>query len=1161
MKLANRPPRTTRPSFTTSSLAGWALLAVALFAQVSVRPATLSVSPAVVTNDYAGKITLAVTGVPAGAGLRVEKYIDLDDNGRIDATDLLLQGFVVADGMLPLIGGVRNINQPGDEDAAANGQARIEVLMPGVEPISGTAVGRFLYRVSGVAGGFDPVTGSFEVKQKVRAQGVKGKVTDAKTGAPLRSAVALVRPYNNQGTIVFADAAGDFTLYGEPGAYLLVPSLKGYVYRMDSGEIDLSANQVTRQDLTLTLGALSVSGRVYDRGSNLGIAGVLISAESDDGWFSFGFTDGAGLMDTQLLPGHWELGLDRNSLASQGYVGYDEPFETNLVSSVIGMDVPVYKADALIYGTVKDEAGQPVPGLTIRAKEEAGIFEPRGMSQAANGDYALGVLGGMKWRVSIEDDVIQPAGYLSPEVEVAITSGQAVRTNLVVRRLTAAVSGHVRSSAGQPIPDLYVWADANIGGVYYSTGTYTGADGSYRLGLAPGTWAMGVDCFDDEGLFSRGYGCPENLAIVVTGLNHVADFTTPALEPGETDLAPGIVGRSYSCQMEAVGGRRPYTWELALGSAPLPDGLSLAPTGPLAGQVLGVPTTAGHYEFVVRITDAEGSSIEVTYALDISPAPETLEIVTDSPLPPISTGAAYDLQLEAAGGQPPYGWSRKPGSANLPAGLAITADGRITGVPTSSGSYFFITRVTDSSTPALVADKTFELRVYQAPLGFPIAAGLGNQFFWGLATDGTNCLVSYTDSAQASNVIGQILSPSGTLIEPLIRIDRVGGVSQPAFGRNVYLMVWEDRTAGAGMDIYAQLVRPNGTLQGSPFAVCTAGGDQRLDSRKSLTFDGTNFLVVWRDSRSGTANSDIYGQLIAPDGTLVGGEKLITAQPAFQGNLGAAFDGTRTLVVWMSQKAAGEQAFEVWGAFVTQTGAVIPPFRISQTSTSRAYMVRVGWNGSAYLVAWMRDTAPSASEPAAWDLAGRMIAPDGSLIGGEFQVGPAPGQQIAVSVTAMGSVFLVHWLDDFGGPNQVQLGQIYDSFGHPIGHPFLIAPAVEDRVPLGTVLPAGSGLLTVFTYAHWQYDDDLRAPLFGADIYGRLIARPPYLRLPEPLAGGAVRIQFEGGQLVDHVLEASSNLLNWTSLLTTNNVTGTVTYTDQAAAGLPARFYRVRLAQ
>lgn len=84
-----------------------------------------------------------------------------------------------------------------------------------------------------------------------------------------------------------------------------------------------------------------------------------------------------------------------------------------------------------------------------------------------------------------------------------------------------------------------------------------------------------------------------------------------------------------------------------------------------------------------------------------------------STLPPATVGADYSVQLSATSGQPPYTWSLSPGSAGLPSGLTLTADGLISGTPTGGGGgtiYDFSIRLTDSA--GAFKDQAFTITVY-----------------------------------------------------------------------------------------------------------------------------------------------------------------------------------------------------------------------------------------------------------------------------------------------------------------------------------------------------------------------------------------------------------------------------------------------------------------
>ncbi|MEK6323666.1 MAG: putative Ig domain-containing protein [Acidobacteriota bacterium] len=68
------------------------------------------------------------------------------------------------------------------------------------------------------------------------------------------------------------------------------------------------------------------------------------------------------------------------------------------------------------------------------------------------------------------------------------------------------------------------------------------------------------------------------------------------------NLTAGKLNKDYSHQLAATGGRPPYTWALAIGSAPLPLGLTL---NPITGVILGKPLEKGVFTFTVSVTDTD----------------------------------------------------------------------------------------------------------------------------------------------------------------------------------------------------------------------------------------------------------------------------------------------------------------------------------------------------------------------------------------------------------------------------------------------------------------------------------------------------------------------------------------------------------------------------
>jgi hypothetical protein len=166
----------------------------------------------------------------------------------------------------------------------------------------------------------------------------------------------------------------------------------------------------------------------------------------------------------------------------------------------------------------------------------------------------------------------------------------------------------------------------------------------------------------------------------------ITPATSPVLAIGTTDMPDATVGVSYSRTLTAVGGKPDYSWLIESGS--LPPGLSLAQTG----SISGTPTTAGTFNFVVRVTDGDGSSASKALTLIVrSAAPLT---ITTSQLPRGSVGTPYSQSIGASGGQTPYTWSIQSGT--LPDGLTLNQTGIISGPPERPGTASFVIKLTDA---------------------------------------------------------------------------------------------------------------------------------------------------------------------------------------------------------------------------------------------------------------------------------------------------------------------------------------------------------------------------------------------------------------------------------------------------------------------------------
>ncbi|HEX9885019.1 MAG TPA: putative Ig domain-containing protein, partial [Longimicrobiales bacterium] len=182
--------------------------------------------------------------------------------------------------------------------------------------------------------------------------------------------------------------------------------------------------------------------------------------------------------------------------------------------------------------------------------------------------------------------------------------------------------------------------------------------------------------------------CNENGCSSAAGGSEGSDQATTyaTLVIVEPELQPGFRGEAYEAQLVATGGAGDPSW--SVGGGALPPGISLSPSGTLAG----VPTAGGSFDFTVR---AQGAGQAPTLPLTLEVLEHEPPEVTTAELPQGGVGAPYQGQLGASAGDGTYGWEVVAGS--LPEGLAMDgASGAITGTPTEDGTFDFTVGVTSA---------------------------------------------------------------------------------------------------------------------------------------------------------------------------------------------------------------------------------------------------------------------------------------------------------------------------------------------------------------------------------------------------------------------------------------------------------------------------------
>jgi hypothetical protein len=208
--------------------------------------------------------------------------------------------------------------------------------------------------------------------------------------------------------------------------------------------------------------------------------------------------------------------------------------------------------------------------------------------------------------------------------------------------------------------------------------------------------------------------------------------------------------------------------------------------------------TAGSYAYLVRAVRLEttgggtfyNASLGATQSINLDTAPTAVAIATTA-LPAFNWNSAGSVTLSAQGGVPQYAWSLASGS--LPAGLALSGAGVLSGTPTATGFYSFTVQVADQVGQTATRAFTLTVNANSAAVLYPEAT-------------------TYTDKAKPTASFGtdEVCYISGTSTnqyESFLRYDLSALPLNNSFVRaTLCLYVTSGTTTGAIANVRANLV-------------------------------------------------------------------------------------------------------------------------------------------------------------------------------------------------------------------------------------------------------------------------------------------------------------------------------------------------------------------
>ncbi|UCF80198.1 MAG: hypothetical protein JSV08_06675 [Acidobacteriota bacterium] len=286
-----------------------------------------------------------------------------------------------------------------------------------------------------------------------------------------------------------------------------------------------------------------------------------------------------------------------------------------------------------------------------------------------------------------------------------------------------------------------------------------------------------------------------------------------------------------------------------------------------------------------------------------------------------------------------------------------------------------------------------------------------------VASNGADYFVAWSDSRMSGgyDIFGTRVTSAGAVLDQtgIIISTEASWQDYPSVASNGtdYLVVWEDsrNQFGTGDDIYGARIRSSDgvLLDGPPdiggIVISAAAGHQRFPS---VTSNGTDYFVAWNVS-----NAIVYGARVASDGTVLDPTDIVISFGANRPSV--ASNGTDYFVAWQDDRNGTDS--DVYGArLASSDGAVLDPTGIAvSTAASGQEYPSVASDGTDYFIAWT-DYRNGGSP----DIYGaRVQASDGLLLDGPSDTGGIAVStevhtQLYPSVASNGTDYFVAWRDE-----------------------------------------------------------------------------------------------------------------------------------------------------
>ncbi len=217
----------------------------------------------------------------------------------------------------------------------------------------------------------------------------------------------------------------------------------------------------------------------------------------------------------------------------------------------------------------------------------------------------------------------------------------------------------------------------------------------------------------------------------------------------------------------------------------------------------------------------------------------------------------------------------------------------------------------------------------------PVSTGANRQLLPAIASDGSGYLAVWQDRRNGNfDIFGAVIDASGNVVTSDIPIC-VNTLDQQSprvaydASAGQYVVAWSDGRGGnAQKDIFAARVSSGGAVLDVCGVPVSTGANSQLSP--DVAAGGGQVLVVWSDNRDAGTGPDVRATRLTAGGSLtvldgVGTGIAVSTGTQIEDSPRVAFTDGRFVVVWTDTRDFATNGFDVYGASVDGTGAVLDP--------------------------------------------------------------------------------------------------------------------------------------------------------------------------------------------------------------------------------------------